>query len=194
MTTYTFSSIADPLAITATGGTLALGVNDFGQIVGGYYDSTDTLHGFLYSGGTYNTLNAPGATNGTEAYKINNLGQIVGLYTDSNGDEHGFLYSSSTFTYTPLNDGIYGTEAHGINDAGQIVGQYNDSRTRRTASFTTAAPTPQSTIHQPPKVHKHMQSTTRARSSGPTLTAAANTAFFTATALTLRSTVRRAPV
>src|ERR1035438_9058537 len=100
MTTYTFSPIDDPLA--TTGGTDASGINDLGQIVGSY--GSFPYHGFLYSGGTYTPLNAPGATNSTVAYDINNLGQIVGLYQDSSGAEHGFLYIGSTFTYTPLND------------------------------------------------------------------------------------------
>jgi len=39
-------------------GTSAQGINDFGQVVGSYNGNT----GFLYSGGTYTTLNVPGAT------------------------------------------------------------------------------------------------------------------------------------
>ena len=99
MTTYTFSPIDD-----GTNGTGATGINDAGQIVGFYEDSSGAQHGFLYSGGTYTPLNAPSGTKGTQAVGINDSGQIVGAYADSSGAVHGFLYNSSTFTYTTLND------------------------------------------------------------------------------------------
>ena len=44
-----------------TYGTLAAGINDHGQIVGFYVDSNHKEHGFLYSNGTYTTLNAGAA-------------------------------------------------------------------------------------------------------------------------------------
>ena len=106
-----------------TKGTEAVGINDAGQIVGVYFDSSGAQHGFLDSGGTYTTLNDPvsGAYD-TVATGINDAGQIVGNYTDSSGTPHGFLYSGGT--YTTLDDplGTEGTFADGINDLGQIVG------------------------------------------------------------------------
>jgi probable HAF family extracellular repeat protein len=124
MTTYTFSPIDD-----GTNGTGEPDLNDAGQIVGYYVDSSGVDHGFLYNGVTYTPLNAPSGTKGTQALGINDAGQIVGAYADSSGAVHGFLYNSSAFTYTTLNDplGTKGTEAVGINDAGQIVGTYVDS-------------------------------------------------------------------
>ena len=73
----------------ATAGTWAQGINDLGQIVGTYADSSGE-HGFLYSHGQYTTLNDPLATAGTWAQGINNLGRIVGYYGDGSG-YHGFL-------------------------------------------------------------------------------------------------------
>jgi probable HAF family extracellular repeat protein len=107
---------------------LAFGINDAGQIVGGYRDSSGIPHGFLYSGGVYTTINDPLGTNGTFAFGINNKSQIVGEYIDSSGIPHGFLYSGGV--YTTINDplGTNGTVAQGINDKGQIVGYYLDSR------------------------------------------------------------------
>ena len=35
------------------------GINDLGQIVGDYVDSSGVVHGFLYNGVTYTPLNAP---------------------------------------------------------------------------------------------------------------------------------------
>src|SRR5262249_33583611 len=77
----------DPLADNR--GTVAQGINVAGQIVGYYFDSAGR-HGFLYSGGTYTTIDDPSATQGTTATGINNNGQIVGNYPDPTG-QHGFL-------------------------------------------------------------------------------------------------------
>src|SRR5262245_20937373 len=83
-------------------------------------------HGFLYSGGNYTALDAPGATQ-TQAYGINNvgLGQIVGAYSVGSVN-HGFLYDG---TYTTLDNplGTNGTQLLGINNLGQIIGSYIDA-------------------------------------------------------------------
>jgi probable HAF family extracellular repeat protein len=63
--------------------TQAFGINNAGQIVGGYQDSTGT-HGFVYSGGVYTTLNDPLGTQ-TQAWGINDRGQIVGFLETTAG-------------------------------------------------------------------------------------------------------------
>jgi len=70
----TFTSIDVPGAVV----TQATGINDFGQIVGTYYDGT-TLHGFVYDGTTFTPVDAPGAFL-TTVNRINNNGAIVGFY------------------------------------------------------------------------------------------------------------------
>ncbi len=92
MTTYTYFNVDYPLAI---GDTFAQGINDTGQIVGWYGGG-----GFLYSGGTYTTLNDPSVTGThTFAYGINDASQIVGYYGGGdNGGYHGFLYSGGVYT------------------------------------------------------------------------------------------------
>jgi probable HAF family extracellular repeat protein len=105
----------------------AAGINNNGQIVRAYYDNVGSgAHGYLYSNGTYTTLNDPNGTYGTVATGINDHGQIVGYFINSKDVEHGFLYSNGT--YTMLNDplGTHGTEVLGINDYGKIVGIYWD--------------------------------------------------------------------
>jgi probable HAF family extracellular repeat protein len=83
MPVYTFTTLDDP-----SGGTEAYGINDFGQIVGLYFDASNHAHGFLYTGGTFTTLDDPSATS-TLAQGINDNGQIVGLYVDaSNHRQH----------------------------------------------------------------------------------------------------------
>ena len=62
--------------------------------MGSYDDSSFTTHGFLYAGGTFTSLDYPGATGGfTAAYGINDKGQIVGTYAPlaNDLDFSGFL-------------------------------------------------------------------------------------------------------
>src|SRR5919201_54702 len=107
-----------------TCGTNARGINDAGQIVGVYFDASNSEHSFLYSAGTFTTLAEPSGT--TIAFGINDAGQTVGEYEDVTGDAHGFLYSGGTFTTLDNPSASTGTLALGINDAGQIVGYYTD--------------------------------------------------------------------
>src|SRR5207245_7320496 len=81
-----------PGAIT----TEAFGINTAGDIVGFYVDTNFIFHGFLFSGGTYTTIDY---TDGTTAYLfgINDLGQIVGIASV------GFLYDVQTQTLTTIN-------------------------------------------------------------------------------------------
>jgi probable HAF family extracellular repeat protein len=117
------TTIDDPLS--APGNTTAYGISNSGQAVGHFADATGG-HGFLYSGGTFVTINYPGALDQTAAFGIAGS-DIVGYFNDAIGT-HGFLDASGLFTQiddptaTPGN-----TFAFGINDRGQIVGQYNDA-------------------------------------------------------------------
>src|SRR5262245_33341147 len=112
-----FLNIDPPLT---TGFTETFGINNSGQIVG-YFDSPQR-HGFLYSGGTYTTLDVPMASS-TEADGINDLGHVVGTY-QAGGKFHGYIYRNGT--YTTLDDplGTVETVAQGVNNADQVVGFY----------------------------------------------------------------------
>src|SRR6266566_4485683 len=127
MPVYTYTTLDDPSAVGAN--TFAYGINDTDQIVGVYPDASNKGHGFLLSGGLYDTLDDPLGTNGTFAQGINEAGQIVGSYRDASNKSHGFLYNPNGGTYITLDDplGTHGTFAQGINDAGQIVGTYYNS-------------------------------------------------------------------
>src|SRR5262249_46581748 len=76
--------------------TQALGINNAGQVVG-FADVSDQRHGFVYSGGTFMTIDGPLAQGRTEAHGINDSGQIVGNFYDGTSS-HGFLYSGGNFT------------------------------------------------------------------------------------------------
>jgi probable HAF family extracellular repeat protein len=74
----TYTTLNDPFAIngdsSSTNGTFALGINNLGQIVGYYYGSGSTQHGFIYSGGRYITIDDPLAAKGTIATGIKQSG------------------------------------------------------------------------------------------------------------------------
>src|SRR5947208_16535895 len=80
MPVYTYTTIDDPLATTRTS---ARDINNAGQIVGEYIDSSNHLHGFLLSGGTYTILDDPLATPGARPspYAIYAPGDILCKYS-----------------------------------------------------------------------------------------------------------------
>jgi probable HAF family extracellular repeat protein len=129
--------------------TIATGINDAGQIVGWYQDSLGGS-AFLYNGGSYTTLNVPGATGATIAEGINDSGQIVGWYQDASGN-HGFRYSGGAYTTIDDPSSPLGlTMAWGINNAGQIAGYYGDNGTNPSGAHGfLATPTSAAAIPEP---------------------------------------------
>src|SRR5215831_10592061 len=93
MSIYIFSQFDVPSALVTEG----WDVNGMDQIVGSYRPGKLFANGFLYSNGTYTTIDDPLATVNDSAYGINDAGQIVGTY-----DGHGFLYNPNSGTYTTL--------------------------------------------------------------------------------------------
>ena len=83
------------------------GIDDAGDIVGWYLDSSGNSHGFLLSGGKVTTIDDPGGT--TDPEGINNKGEISGLYTDSSGNRHAFTYDikSKKFSEITLSGSTY---------------------------------------------------------------------------------------
>jgi probable HAF family extracellular repeat protein len=126
-----FTRLDDPAALGA--GTVALGINDPGVIVGLYVDPLNpgVTHGFVYDRGTFTTLDYPGVPS-TLLGALNDAGAIVGTYTDASGVNHGFLYEQGTFTpFDAPGAGSsfgQGTFPVGISSNGLIDGQMtNDS-------------------------------------------------------------------
>ena len=120
-----FNTIDPPGAVEAQ----AHDINDAGQVVGHYDDSSGTRHGFLWSEGDFTVIDPPGATS-SSALAISAAGQIVGSFSDSPCGSHGFLWDEGTFTTldaVPCSESSFGsTGANGINAAGQIIGAYTD--------------------------------------------------------------------
>src|SRR5579871_3892286 len=113
--TYDYATLDAPSGVQ----TLAYGINNKGQIVGSFSNSHG-WHGFLYSIGTYTTIDEPAGINGTDGFGINDAGTLVGHFADGFLNR-GYVYSGGTFS--ALDGGIsLGNIGYGINDAGTIVG------------------------------------------------------------------------
>ncbi|TMJ81714.1 MAG: hypothetical protein E6G76_24775 [Alphaproteobacteria bacterium] len=102
-------------------GTFAQAINNASQVVG-YFNGTDGIHSFLYSGGTYTTLDDPLGVRGTYATGINNFGQIVGYFIDVNGGIHGFIDAGGIYTTIDNPSAVGGTYVYGINNLGPAIG------------------------------------------------------------------------
>ena len=80
--TFTYTTIDVPGAVL----TVAVGINNSGQIVGVYQLADGSRHGFLFTPGIgFATIDDPNATSGSEATGINNSGQIVRLQPEPAG-------------------------------------------------------------------------------------------------------------
>jgi hypothetical protein len=104
-------------------GTQASGINDKGEIVGLYLDSTGASHGFSKIGTKYTSIDAKADTN-TVAWGVNNNGQITVYATNSSGGFDSFLKTGSTFKKISDPKADVGTIVHTPNNKGDITGTY----------------------------------------------------------------------
>jgi uncharacterized membrane protein len=120
----TYTTIDYPGAVL----TLAVDINDSGQIAGEYTFSTvSRRQGFLLSNGSFTSITFPGASF-TRAIGINRYGDIVGDYIlagSGDSNEHGYLLRGGVFTSISFPNAD-ATIAQGINAKGDIVGTYKD--------------------------------------------------------------------
>jgi probable HAF family extracellular repeat protein len=116
--TETYEALNYPHAATPSD------INDSGQVVGSYQDSSGVTHGFEVSGGKFTTLDVPfaGATY-TITYAINNSDEIVGTWGD-NGVATGFTLIGGIYTSFGYPGANY-TFAFDVNNDGDIVGSYS---------------------------------------------------------------------
>ena len=112
------------------------------NVVGYYKDASNQIHGFLYNGSTYTTLDDPLGVGGTFAYGISG-NNVVGYYLDASGDNYGFLYNGST--YTTLDDPLgINTAVFGI-DGNNVVGVYTGA-SGQSSGFIATVPEPSSIV------------------------------------------------
>ncbi len=104
-------------------------INDRGDIVGIYLDSSLVQRGFVrFNNGTFSApIVEPNDTgNVTQGRGINNSGTVCGDYIGSDSVDHGFFLSGGTFTEYNV-PGAIGTVVLGINNAADFVGGFSDS-------------------------------------------------------------------
>lgn len=113
------------------------GLNPENDVVGGYFDDANVLHGLLrYRGGNIVVFDVDNVgafpLQGTSPSGINQRLEIPGFYVDRNGVNHAFIRSADgsieTFDVTGAGNGSgQGTFANNINREGDIVGYYVDA-------------------------------------------------------------------
>ena len=100
--------------------TVPSGTNDKGEVVGIYYDQAGQQIGFLYTAGSFVSINAG---LGTVPRDINNNSEIVGYMVDESFRSHGFIFRNGVLEMVDV-PGNTQTTALGISDAGHITGFY----------------------------------------------------------------------
>jgi len=118
--------------------TIANAINNNNVIVGSFFDSASSVHGFIYKNGKYTQIDYPGSTE-TEALGINDQGDIVGVYQVAGPlNFHGFLRHNGEFTTIDAPQAQFGTKVSGINSNMVMAGTFDDSQgfIFREGSFT----------------------------------------------------------
>src|SRR5205807_8687433 len=107
--------------------TLPQKINERGDVVGEFIDSTGVARGFVrFSDGSFSApIVDPNDTVGfTEGRGINNSRTVVGDYETSDLNQHGFFLSGGTFTEYDV-PGAVTTNVLGINDPGDFAGTFD---------------------------------------------------------------------
>ena len=114
--------------------TLPQKINERGDIVGEFIDSSGVVRGFIrFSDGSFSApIVDPNDTVGfTEGRGINNSGTVNGDYLISDGTIHSFFLSGGTFTEYDV-PGALQTNLLGINNPGDFTGTFsNDGVTQQ---------------------------------------------------------------
>jgi hypothetical protein len=123
------------LDVPGAADTYPTGVNNAGDIVGEYIDSSGNYHGFSRLGAVLKTIDYPGAVY-SAVFAVNEQGIMAGTYGDGaaniyEGFEHGFVYIKGEFVSVDVPFvGAGATWITGINKYDEIVGQYFDTAGR----------------------------------------------------------------
>jgi probable HAF family extracellular repeat protein len=115
----------DPNGVLGANPSFARGINNEGQIVGGYFDENGNEHGFIWRNDEVTVLDAPfEGSQGTQLNAINDSGTIVGVWVDAAFTAHGFVYRNGRFEHLDY-PGALDTFPMGINPQGDIVGNWD---------------------------------------------------------------------
>ena len=107
-------------------GSQAIGINDHRDINGNFADSKGS-HGFLLKGGTYKTLDVPGAQE-TLGGGINNAGLMTEVWLDSSFSSESSLYNGKKYTKINI-PGETDSYVSAISNLGDIVYSWESAET-----------------------------------------------------------------
>lgn len=99
------------------------GINNFGTVVGTFFDEGGLAHGFIWRFGHSTVYDYPGAVR-TRLNGLNDRGQIAGQWSDADRHQHGFVIDGSHLRAIEF-PGATDSRATAINDRGQVIGFYN---------------------------------------------------------------------
>jgi probable HAF family extracellular repeat protein len=114
--------------------TNANGINDKGEVVGTYVDSSGVQHGFLKVGKKVTNLDPPGVVSLATAWGINNKGVVTVWGLNASNTYVSFTTANKGKTYKPFHapkEGTTGTAIHSNNNKGDVVATYWDSSSLR---------------------------------------------------------------
>jgi hypothetical protein len=109
--------------------TLPQKINDRGDVVGAFSDSSGVTRGFVrFSDGSFSApiVDPNDSVGFTEARGINNPRTVVGDYSTSDGNLHGFFLSGGTYTGFDVPGAVF-TTVLAINNSGDLAGAFSDS-------------------------------------------------------------------
>lgn len=117
----------------ATNGTVARGINNFGEIVGYFiigrsdcsFFLSCELHGFKVVNGKFTRIDVPGATQ-TEVLGVNDGGDVAGTFLTSDGHLHGFLLHHTGQLQKIDLPGSSSTFVNGVNNSLTVIGNNGD--------------------------------------------------------------------
>ncbi len=179
----------DSLGVLGSHTSFARGINNQGDIVGGYAGGDGKEHGFILRQGKLSTLDVPFRTAvGTQLNAINDSGVIVGVWIDRAFKGQGFIYENGNFSNLQY-PGSRDTTPFGVNSKGDIVGNWDSdqSSTGHGFVFSSGHITSFDVPNAIPNGTAPMASMTADRLSGPMLDV---TATFTGLSETARPSPR----
>ncbi len=104
-------------------GTIAIDINDHGQVVGSSAPNGGRDHAVLWQEGVLTDINPPSAA-ASSATALNERGQVAGFYEQPTGIKRGFLWEGGVVTTfgAPAGD-IY--QIDDLNERGEVAGVYS---------------------------------------------------------------------
>jgi len=124
---YTLGAGINSLGTLGGAESVAMDINDSGQVVGGSQDSSHNMRPFRWANGVMTDLGNLGGEDVRITHRanaINSSGDVVGQSYTAGGDAHAFLYDGSMNDLGVLTGGDTSV-AYDINDDDQIVGTSN---------------------------------------------------------------------